>query len=106
MGCEAFLARLDSLRAEPFSAVAKIAPSQGVVTLDSALTRASVVSLWFTLLLTTSEPVAAQTSGDPPTIEEITVIGRYPGPPLWKVTRGEHTLWIFGDLSPVPKGLD
>jgi len=74
--------------------------------LDSALTRASVVSLWFTLLLTTSEPVAAQTSGDPPTIEEITVIGRYPGPPLWKVTRGEHTLWIFGDLSPVPKGLD
>jgi hypothetical protein len=40
------------------------------------------------------------------TIEEITVIGRYPGPPLWKVTSGERTLWIFGDLTPVPKGLD
>ena len=40
------------------------------------------------------------------TIEEITVIGRYPGPPLWKVTAGEHTLWIFGELSPAPKGLD
>lgn len=40
------------------------------------------------------------------TIEEITVIGRYPGPPLWKVTSGEHTLWIFGELRPVPKGLE
>jgi len=40
------------------------------------------------------------------TIEEITIIGRYPGPPLWKVSSGEHVLWIFGELSPVPKGLD
>jgi hypothetical protein len=52
-------------------------------------------------------PLAAQT-GDAaqPTIEEITVIGRYPGPPLWKVTSGARTLWVFGELSPVPKGLD
>lgn len=45
-------------------------------------------------------------TGAPVTIEEITVVGRYPGPPLWKVASGERTLWIFGDLSPVPKGLD
>ena len=64
------------------------------------------MSLWSALLLATGESVAAQASGDATTIEQITVIGRYPGPPLWKVTRGEHTLWIFGDLSPVPKGLD
>ena len=43
---------------------------------------------------------------DAATIEEITVIGRYPGPPLWRVSSGEHVLWIFGDLTPVPKGLD
>jgi uncharacterized protein YbaP (TraB family) len=49
---------------------------------------------------------AAQ-SGDvtAPTIEEITVIGRYPGPPLWRVSSGDHVLYIFGDLTPVPKGL-
>jgi uncharacterized protein YbaP (TraB family) len=48
----------------------------------------------------------AQTSdADPATIEEITVIGRYPGPPLWRVSSGDRTLWIFGDLTPVPKGL-
>jgi uncharacterized protein YbaP (TraB family) len=46
------------------------------------------------------------TSADAATIEELTVIGRYPGPPLWKVTSGQRTLWIFGELSPVPKGLD
>ena len=41
------------------------------------------------------------------TIEEITVIGRYPGPAaVESVASGEHVLWIFGDLSPVPKGLD
>jgi uncharacterized protein YbaP (TraB family) len=58
------------------------------------------------MLLATSEPVAAQASAEAPTIEVITVIGRYPGPPLWKVTSGDRTLWIFGVLSPVPKGLD
>lgn len=48
----------------------------------------------------------AQSERTTAAIEEMTVIGRYPGPPLWKVTSGERTLWIFGDLTPVPKGLD
>jgi uncharacterized protein YbaP (TraB family) len=51
---------------------------------------------------------AAQTpsGAERATIEEITVIGRYPGPPLWRVSSGDHVLFIFGDLTPVPKGLD
>jgi hypothetical protein len=51
---------------------------------------------------------AQAAAGDPAaaTIEEITIIGRYPGPPLWKVSAGERVLWVFGELSPVPKGLD
>jgi hypothetical protein len=40
-------------------------------------------------------------SADPP--EEFTVTGRYPGPPLWKVSSGTHELWIFGTLSVIPK---
>jgi hypothetical protein len=63
------------------------------------------VALPAALWLVAVNPVGAQ-APDRPTIEEITVIGRYPGPPLWRVTSGERTLWIFGDLSPVPKGLD
>jgi uncharacterized protein YbaP (TraB family) len=51
---------------------------------------------------------SAQTpsGGDATPIEEITIVGRYPGPPLWRVSRGEHVLYIFGELAPVPKGLD
>ena len=48
----------------------------------------------------------AQDDGAATTIEEITITGRYPGPPLWRVSAGEHALFVFGDLSPVPKGLD
>ena len=68
--------------------------------------RALIVSICSALALFASDRVGAQASGDRVTIEEITVIGRYPGPPLWKVTSGDHTLWIFGELLPVPKGLD
>jgi hypothetical protein len=49
-----------------------------------------------------SAPAAA--AADPP--EEFTVTGRYPGPPLWKVTRGDHELWIFGTLVAVPKDIE
>ena len=41
----------------------------------------------------------------PAGIDELTVIGRYPGPPMWKVSSGAHVLWIFGNLTPLPKGL-
>jgi uncharacterized protein YbaP (TraB family) len=42
-------------------------------------------------------------SADAP--EELTVTGRYPGPPLWKVSSGAHELWIFGTLSVIPKDI-
>jgi hypothetical protein len=45
-------------------------------------------------------PLAA---ADPP--DELTVTGRYPGPPLWKVSSGTHELWIFGMLSVIPKDI-
>ncbi|MES2626261.1 MAG: TraB/GumN family protein [Pseudomonadota bacterium] len=37
--------------------------------------------------------------------EEIIVVGKQPGPPLWKVTNGEHVLWIFGSISPIPEDM-
>jgi uncharacterized protein YbaP (TraB family) len=57
-------------------------------------------------VVVTGSAVAQTAATGSATIEEITIIGRYPGPPLWKVSSGEHVLWIFGELSPVPKGLD
>lgn len=37
---------------------------------------------------------------------EVVVVGRQPGPPLWKVSNGDNVLWIFPYLTPVPKNLD
>ena len=37
--------------------------------------------------------------------EEIQVVGDLPGPPLWKVTRDDHILWILGTPELVPDGL-
>ncbi len=36
------------------------------------------------------------------TLETIVVSGEQPGPGLWKVSKGEHVLWILGTLSPLP----
>ena len=37
--------------------------------------------------------------------EEIQVVGDLPGPPLWKVTRDDHVLWILGTPKLVPDDL-
>ena len=47
--------------------------------------------------------VALTSAAEPP--EEFTVTGRYPGPPLWKVSVGTHELWIFGTLGVIPKDI-
>ena len=33
----------------------------------------------------------------------IVVSGEQPGPGLWKISRGEHVMWILGSLGPLPK---
>jgi hypothetical protein len=45
-----------------------------------------------------SEP-AAEPENAP---EKILVIGQRPGPGLWKVSKDDHVLWIFGTYSPLP----
>ncbi|HJT98977.1 MAG TPA: TraB/GumN family protein, partial [Rhodanobacteraceae bacterium] len=43
----------------------------------------------------------------PETAELPTVVvsGEQPGPGLWKVSSGDHVLWILGTLSPLPKDI-
>jgi hypothetical protein len=66
----------------------------------SALARRGVRSVSVALLMSMCVVAA---SADPP--EELTVTGRYPGPPLWKVSAGTHELWIFGTLPVIPKDI-
>ncbi|QOY94216.1 TraB/GumN family protein [Massilia sp. UMI-21] len=64
-------------------------------------------------------PVHAQTSeaADPPSAaapndaapaapEQIVVVGQKPGPGMWKVSKDDHVLWIFGTYSPLPIKMD
>jgi uncharacterized protein YbaP (TraB family) len=45
---------------------------------------------------TASAPAAGQ-------IEEIDIVGERPGPRLWKITRGDHVLWVMGTLNHLPR---
>ncbi|MBX3714062.1 MAG: TraB/GumN family protein [Lysobacter sp.] len=50
-----------------------------------------------------------KTSVDDPSLQSldaIVVSGRQPGPGLWKVTRGDRTLWILGTLTPLPRRME
>ncbi|MGX5728964.1 TraB/GumN family protein [Pseudoxanthomonas beigongshangi] len=41
-----------------------------------------------------------------PTLDTVVVTGTKPGPGMWRVTKGNHKLWIFGTLSPVPATIE
>jgi uncharacterized protein YbaP (TraB family) len=47
-----------------------------------------------------SEPEAAEAG------EKILVVGQRPGPGLWKVSKDDHVLWVFGTYSPLPQKME
>ena len=66
------------------------------------------------LLIPLVAPLQAQTLPPPPAapapastgvteLAAVTVSGVQPGPGLWKVSKGDHVLWILGTLSPLPQ---
>ena len=61
--------------------------------------QSAVLALISTLVL--SAPLAAQTTTEH-SIEEIVVSAKRQGPPLWKVSNGGNSIWLFGILSPHP----
>ena len=38
-------------------------------------------------------------------LDTMVVTGVQPGPGMWKVSKGDHTLWILGTLSPLPNNI-
>src|SRR5262249_26292378 len=61
------------------------------------------------LALLLLRPGAAEAPAAPPPpggrLGEMVVEGRHGGPRLGIVRQGEHTLWILGTISPLPKRL-
>jgi hypothetical protein len=52
-----------------------------------------------------TDPVAdpAGPEADESGMEVVLVLGQQPGPGLWKVTSGDHVMWILGEISPYPR---
>lgn len=63
----------------------------------------------FLFALSSVSPAMAQNAKAPPTdavqMETVVVSGERPGPGLWKVSKGDHVLWVLGTLSPLPKDM-
>jgi uncharacterized protein YbaP (TraB family) len=54
-------------------------------------------------MLTRAGPVHAQATSASDVPAEITITGERPGPGLWRVTAGDHTLWLLGVVEPLPR---
>jgi hypothetical protein len=39
-------------------------------------------------------------------LDTLVVSGKLPGPGLWKVSKGDHVLWILGTITPLPKRME
>ncbi len=72
--------------------------------------RARALSIALACLLIA--PHARSSTAQPPAaspgtalMDEITVVGERPWPRLWKVTRGDHVLWLLGTLNHLPSSL-
>ncbi|GAA0723342.1 TraB/GumN family protein [Dokdonella soli] len=39
-------------------------------------------------------------------LDTLVVSGVQPGPGMWKVSKGDHVLWVLGTLSPLPKKIE
>lgn len=48
-------------------------------------------------------PAWAQSEPEP---EKVLVVGQRPGPGLWKISKGEHVMWVFGAYSPLPAKME
>lgn len=63
------------------------------------------------LALSSAAPAFAQSAADPVAeapseirdLDSIVITGTQPGPGMWKVSKGDHVLWVLGTLSPLPK---
>jgi uncharacterized protein YbaP (TraB family) len=57
-----------------------------------------------TPVVDTADSAAHLSNGmDANTMDEVVVTGEWPGPQMWKISKGDHVVWILGTLQPLPK---
>ena len=64
---------------------------------------ATILMLAFTLSASAQDaPAPAASTSQVTNLEAVTVSGEQPGPGLWRVSKGDHVMWVLGTLSPLP----
>ena len=63
-----------------------------------------VPALLVLLALAGARALAVAAPGEP--LPEIVIEGRHEGPRMWTVRKGDHTLWILGTISPLPRRME
>jgi len=63
-----------------------------------------VPALLVLLALAGAGALAVAAPGEP--LPEIVIEGRHEGPRMWTVRKGDHTLWILGTISPLPRRME
>ncbi|MFC5459454.1 TraB/GumN family protein [Massilia niabensis] len=53
-----------------------------------------------------STPHAAAVEEAEPVPQTVLVTGSRPGPGLWKVSKGENVMWVFGTYAPLPPNME
>jgi uncharacterized protein YbaP (TraB family) len=69
----------------------------------------SAALILYGVLLSSLASMTAAAGAPPPAaappqqLDEIAIIGERPGPRLWKVSKGDHVLWLLGTLNHLPR---
>jgi hypothetical protein len=58
------------------------------------------------LMLASQAQAQSAPEGEIRDLDVVVVSGVQPGPGMWKVSRGEHALWVLGTISPLPKRME
>lgn len=66
-----------------------------------------VLAAWALTASSLAGVAAAPFMTQPPVSEaqlaEVLVVGKQPGPGLWRISKGDRDLWIFATRTPLPK---
>lgn len=67
---------------------------------------AQIILMWASLMATSVRAAGADViPASAPQLDEILVVGEHPGPAMWRVSSGEHSLYILATLAPLPKDM-
>jgi uncharacterized protein YbaP (TraB family) len=50
-----------------------------------------------------SSSAPSASAANAPLLQPVSVTGVQPGPGLWKVSKGDHVMWVLGTLTPLPR---